>query len=489
MTMNPGGPGHDSPHGRPKLTMHSPLSAIVRPNPTTVSLDATVREALRTMERLRLGEIVVTDKARHVPLGIFTLRDLLRRVALPGGDLGQPIAAVMTSGLITLEPRATAHQAAMTMARNGVRRVVVVDPEGRLVGVISQEDLFGLQRIGVAELSSRIQAAGTIGALRDAAAGIRHLAADLMAQGTSAETLTHFISTLNDLLTARVIEMTLDEIYVPPVPMTWIALGSEGRLEQTFSTDQDNGLIFDVDPAEGDRVREALLPFARGVNDKLDACGFERCRGGVMAGNPQWCLALAEWQRIFARWIEEPSPEALLNATSFFDFRPVYGNEVLADRLRTWLLARAADRPVFLRHMATNALSCEPPLGTLRDFVFDGSKEFPHTRDLKPQGSRIFVDAARIFALASGTSQTSTAERLRAIPGESPENVAALVDGFYFVHMLRLRGQAREERPPGGANRVDPRELNELDRHVLKEALRQARKLQARLRNEYQLRT
>ncbi len=489
MTTGPGAKRDPAAHGPTKLTMHSPLSAIVRADPLTVTLEATVRQALEAMERLRLGEIVVTDRERRVPLGIFTLRDLLRRVTLPGGDLGQPIASVMTSGLITLEPRATAHQAAMTMARNGVRRVVVVESDGRLVGVLSQEDLFGLQRMGVGELSSRIQAAAGLPALREATIGIRRLTGDLLAQGTSAETLTHFISTLNDLLTARIIELTLDEIYVPPVPMCWIALGSEGRLEQTFATDQDNGIVFDAEPGEADRVRNALLPFARAVNEKLDACGFALCRGGIMAGNPQWCLPLSAWQRTFSSWIDEPQPEALLNATIFFDFRPVYGNEVLADRLRTWLLARAADRPVFLRLMAENALACEAPLGTFRDFVFDSPREFPHTIDLKTQGSRLFADAARIFGLASGVPQTSTAERLRAIPGETAETLAGLVDGFYFIHMLRLRGQHRPGGTPGGANRVDPRDLNDLDRHVLKVALRQARKLQSRLRVEYQLRT
>src|SRR5919206_322493 len=142
------------------------------------------------MERLRAGSVVVVDRRRGVPLGIFTLRDLLRRVALPGGDLGQPIAAVMTSGLITLAPQATAHQAALAMARNRVRHILVVDGEGALVGVVSQDDLFGLQRVGVKEISDEIQAAADLGGLRRAALGVRRLAGGLLAQGVAAETLT-----------------------------------------------------------------------------------------------------------------------------------------------------------------------------------------------------------------------------------------------------------------------------------------------------------
>ncbi len=471
--------------GRATLTMYSPLSAIVRPEPVTVTLETTVREALETMERMRMGSIVVTDHERRVPLGIFTLQDLVRRVTLPGGDLHQPIAGVMTSGLITLGPHATAHQAAMTMARNGVRRVVVVDGERRLVGVVSQEDLFGLQREGVREISGRIQAARDVEGLHGAAEAIRRLAGDLMAKGTSPEMLTHSISTLNDLLTTRVLELTADEHELPVVPICWIALGSEGRLEQTFSTDQDNAIIFDAGEADVERVREALLPFARAVNEKLDACGFPLCKGGMMAGNPQWCLSAREWRRVFFRWIDEPRPNALLNASVFFDLRPIWGAESLAERLRDYLLSETPGHSLFLRLMTENALDCQPPLGMFRDFVYDGSKEFPHTLDLKLHGSRPFVDAARIFSLAKGVPHTNTAQRLRALPGESAESVSALVDGFYFVHLLRLRNQAGPQAARGGANRVDPRRLNELERHVLKEAFRQARKLQNRLVAEY----
>ncbi len=474
---------------RATLNMYSPLSAIIRREPITVPLEATVRETLETMERMRISSIVVADPQR-VPLGIFTLQDLLRRVTLAQGDLQQPIACVMTSGLITSRPQATAHQAALAMARHGVRHVVVVDEAGRMIGIVSQSDLFALQRVGVKEVSGEIQAARDVEGLRHAALNTRRLADDLMAQGIGAETLTQFISTLNDLLTVRVIELTLDELELPMVRICWIALGSEGRLEQTFSTDQDNGIVFEADEADAGRIREGLLPFARAVNDKLDACGFPLCKGKVMAGNPQWCLSLGEWKRTFAKWIYEPQPEALLNAAIFFDLRPIYGSEDLAERLRAWLLPAARDQPLFLRLMAENALACQPPLGTIRDFVCDGSKEFPHTIDLKAVGSRPFVDAARIFSLANGVAHTSTAERLRAVAEEfhfGTDGLAAIIDGFYFIHLLRLRNQCKLRGAEAGTNRIDPRDLNELDRHVLKEAFRQARKLQTRLVLDYRL--
>jgi CBS domain-containing protein len=64
----------------------------------------------------------------------------------------------------------------------------------------------------------------------------------------------------------------------------------------------------------------------------------------------------------------------------------------------------------------------------------------------------------------------------------------AWIDGFLFVQVLRLRHQ-RMQLAAGEplSNRVAPGALNDLERRVLKEALRQAKRLQARLALDYQL--
>ena len=315
------------------------------------------------------------------------------------------------------------------------------------------------------------------------------MADTMLGQGVAAEQLTHLISTLNDLLTLRIIELTHDEFELPQVKWCWVALGSEGRYEQTLSTDQDNGIIFDPDGADAETLRRLLLPFADSVNRKLDACGFPLCKGGIMAGNPEWCLSLEEWRGKFARWIQTPEPKALLNASIFFDFRPLYGDEELSHSLREWLLEASGKATLFLRLMTENALQCQPPLGLIRDFTFDNNKEFPHTIDLKMHGSRPFVDAARIFALANGVAVTSTAQRLRGAAEATSlgADIEAMIDGFYFIQQLRLRHQQGLKGEEAGANRIDPDALNELDRFILKEAFKQARKLQDKLKLDYRL--
>jgi len=473
-----------------RQTLHSQLAALIRRKPITVTPDASLREAVQTMSEHRIGSIVVVEPESGRPIGIFTLRDLLHRVAAKDGDLDQMIMSVMSgSGLVMLNWRGTAYQAALVMARHGVHHVIVVDASDRLVGIISQEDIYELQSGGGKAISGAIRSARDMEALVAAADDIRRLAMRSLAEGAAAEPLTQLISSLNDHLTVRVIELTKFDFDLPRVEWAWLSFGSEGRYEQTLSTDQDNGLLFEAGDVDTEALRQRFLPFALKVNERLAECGFPLCKGNVMASNPELCLSKEEWRKKFAAWMQSNNPQALLNATIYFDFRALYGPEGPVEELRTWLLNNIPSATLFLRFMAGNAVQVEPPLGLLRDFVFDKNEEFPHTLDLKAGGARLFVDAARILSLASGVGATGTAERLRALAERGKlgrEDIGALVQGFFVIQELRLRYQ-QAGTPAGLANRVDPETLNEFDRLILKEAFKQAKKLQGRLQMEYRL--
>lgn len=147
--------------------------------------------------------------------------------------------------------------------------------------------------------------------------------------------MTQIITALNDHIARRAIELILMETGAPDIVFSWIAFGSEGRHEQTLKTDQDNGILFQV-PAgmTADQVRAQLLPLADRINTALEECGVPRCRGGVMAGNPDWCLSQDEWSEKFSLWVNHADGKKLLYATIFFDFRCLFGPEEPVEDLR-----------------------------------------------------------------------------------------------------------------------------------------------------------
>ena len=469
-------------------TLARPLRTLVHRPPVVCNQRSTVNDALAVMRTEGIGCIVVVD-ARARPVGIFTERDLIG-VALDA-RLDQPIDEAMTPEPLGLPGHTPAYDAALLMIERRIRHVLVTEGD-ELVGVVSERELFSLQRLGLGELSMEIRLARDVDGLAAMAARVRRLARLLVEQGVAAEHLTLFISVLNDRICQRVIELARNHHQWERISWCWLSFGSEGRLEQTFGTDQDNGLIFEAhDRSTSSEVRGRLLPFAREVNEALDACGYPLCKGNVMASNPEFCLSIEEWKAKVQGWLHNSDPKALLDAAICFDFRGMHGDERLTAELRSWLLKLTRVSANFLRLMAENALQARPPLGRWRDFVTEDAPNAPGTINLKLYGVRPFVDCARVMALARGLPQTSTAERLRAasVAGAIPKAEAeAAVAAFFFLQSVRLRHQGECEVLTGDlVNRIDPARLNTLDRRTLKEAFRIARELQSGLALDYQL--
>lgn len=448
-----------------------------------------LREAVRLMHEQHVGSIVVVDPSER-PLGIFTLRDL-RRVVADGVDLAQPIDRLMTPNPFHLQPDASAFDAAIAMTERHIAHVCLVQNE-KLCGVISERDLFSLQRVDLVHLARTIRHAGKVETLAGLRSDIRLLVDRMLAHGASSTQITHIVTLLNDHTVCRVIELTLEDMGDPGIAFTWLCFGSEGRREQTLHTDQDNGILFEAtDAAEAAAIRGRLLPLAVEINQRLAQCGFTLCKGNIMAGNPELCLSRQEWARRFAGFVDEATPENLLGSSIYFDLRTIWGPDTGCEQLRAALLERVASNSLFQKMLAENALRQRPPVGRFRDFVVARSGADKDTLDLKVQGLTPFVDGARLLALANGISSVGTLERLRALVAKGVIDAldgAAYEEAYHFIQQTRMQQhqlQARDELPY--SNRVDPDHLNHLDRRILRESFRQAQRLQSSLAMRYQL--
>ncbi len=473
-------------------SLETPLGTLATRAPVACRPDTPLREALSTMHARRIGSVLVTDEAGH-PLGILTRYDVLGRVLLAGVPLDAPMSQVMVQPVRSLTTEHTAQDAALLMSRHGIRHVPVTR-DGVAVGIVSERDLFAMQRLSLKQVSTGIRAAQDVESLRLTALEIRRFAHNLLSQGVQARQLTALISHLNDVLTERLLQVLAAQHGVELSRICWLALGSEGRSEQTIATDQDNALILpdDATPAFAEQVRL----FARAVNLALDQCGYPLCKGGIMAGEQGGAVTLREWRERFAAWIDHGAPQDLLNASIYFDFRCLAGDASLAEALRSEVVEAARRTPRFLKQMALNALQHGAPLNWLGSIDTDDQG----TVDLKLQGTAIFVDAARLYALAHGLSATGTRERLEAVGrllGLPESEFGGWVGGFEFLQMLRLRvqleagpgrqrGQGATAPAADNPNRMEVTRLNDIDRRILKESLRVARSLQQRLHLDYE---
>lgn len=464
-----------------ELAIHEPVSCA-----PTMPLN----KAVSLMHERNVGSVVVVDEDMH-PQGIFTLRDLRRLVGEGIANLTLPIDQVMTPSPFGLPPDATAFDAAIAMTERRIAHVCVVS-NGRLCGVISERDLFSLQRVDLVHLAQTILHAERVERLVAIRERIRQLVDNMLAHGASSAQITHIITLLNDHTVRRVIELAIADVGDPGIPFTWLCFGSEGRREQTLHTDQDNGILFEAqDTAEAAHIRGRLLPLAERINQDLNTCGFTLCKGNIMASNPQLCLSRQEWGRRFSSFIRESTPENLLSSTIYYDLRVVWGPAEGCDQLREQFLDEIQENRLFQRMMAENAMRHRPPVGRFRDFVVTRKGDGKATLDLKVQGLTPFVDGARLLALSHGIAACNTLDRLRQLTEKQvieKKDGAAYEEAYHFIQQTRMQQhqeQARAGRPY--SNRLDPDTLNHLDRRILRESFRQAQRLQSSLAMRYQL--
>lgn len=442
----------------------------------TCPLDTPIAQAAAAMTRAGRGAILATGAA-GAPVGILTDRDLRERVVAEGLDPSRPVYEVMTAPVVSVEDDSPAWEALLRMRDRGARHLAVRDAAGRVTGLVASDDLLVFHRYSSAVLVREIGRARVPEEVSAATARLPVLVKALSDWGAKPRTVTRIITSVSDAVTRRLIELALVDLGSPPVRFAFLAVGSEGREEQTLATDQDNAIVYEDVPA--DRQEEAAAWFLRlgeRVCNGLLGAGYAFCLGEAMARNPKWCMPLSRWKEGFGRWIRTGTPQDLLSVNMFFDFRAVAGDADLAADLRRHIDGELADHPAFFLHFAQNALLYKPPIGMFGKIVTGAEGQDPGTFSVK-EAMMPIVNFARLYALRHAVDRTHTLERLRLLRESgvlSASSHAEIAAAYECLMALRLRHQAAVAVRGGTPdNAVNPKELNEFDEAMVRKSLGQ----------------
>ena len=107
----------------------------------TCGPDMPVEQVGRLMREHNTGYVVVVDAGRR-PVGVVTDRDLVLRVLAAGLPATVPVDGAMTHEPVTISVRKDSEDAARHMAQRGCRRLPTIDDDGRVVGVVTFDDLL-----------------------------------------------------------------------------------------------------------------------------------------------------------------------------------------------------------------------------------------------------------------------------------------------------------------------------------------------------------
>jgi CBS domain-containing protein len=441
-----------------------------------------------------VGSAVVLGPDRR-PAGIVTDRDLRQRVLAAGRSPEDPVETIMSAPLVTLSPEAFVFEALLEMTRRNLHHLPLVEGS-QLVGVVSSHDLLLLQAATPLEISRLIQSAGSLEDLAALMPRLTDVTRQLFDQSASGYEIGRVVAEVNDMVVRRALsfaERDLGDVEAggfPPAPFAWLALGSEGRREQTIRTDQDNALVWD-DPGPADRRRAERYfgALAERAIATLIRLGYPPCPADAMASNPKWRQPLSVWRHYFAEWVRDTTPQHLIDSSVCLDFRPVVGEARLADALREEIRDQVKAWRSFPRHLAKIAVSHAPAVGLLGRFRLQhqGGRRGVN---LKLGGMLLLGNALRAYAIDLGLAETNTIERLEAATRVGGCFTIAEADdireAYETIFRLRLRhqlGQLAAGDPPD--NLVDPHALSRTEQARLKEALRAIRRLQGKIEDRY----
>ena len=454
-----------------------PVETLVSRAAVMVDGSASARDAATRMTDEGVSCLLVTAPSADADapaqlVGIVTDRDLRTRLIATGLPFDTPVQQLMTPTLVSVQHEQRVSDAWQQMLRHNVHHLPVLKQE-QPIGVITLSDLIRNESNQSVYLVGRILRCKNVDELVALATDVRACFLQLAQAETHAKLVGVTTSALGRSFQQRLLELAEAELGPPPVRYCFLALGSVARQEQLLVSDQDNALVLanDFDPVRHDAYFKAL---ATHVSDGLDRCGYPYCTGGVMATNDAWRQPLKAWEQIFKRWIEQPTPQDLLNSSIFFDLDCVAGQPALIERLRHQIARQAKASPRFLASMARNALLRTPPLGFFKGFVMESDGRHANTINLKRRGTAPLVDLIRVHALAVGSSARNSFTRIKDVtaagilpPGRGRDLGAALA----FISSVRIRHMADDltsGREPD--NSIEPDNLSDFDRKNLREA-------------------
>ena len=425
--------------------------------------------------------------ANEQPVGIVTNRDFRTRVLAQKLPFETALREVMSTDLITIEDDSYIYEAMLLMLRHNIHHLPLVR-RNKVTGIASLSDIVRHESQNSLLLVRGILTQDTVDGLVELSPQVGAVMARMLKEGVNSHMIGTAMSVIGRTFKQRLLQLAEIEFGPPPVPYCFLALGSMAREEQLLVTDQDNALILspDYDEQQHGDYFEKLSAF---VCDGLAACGYSYCDGGIMASNPKWRMTLSQWKQQFSDWIENPAPEALLNACIFFDLSAVAGKTTWAEQLTRFIVDKAKNNRRFLAYLAHNALSRTPPLGFFKSFVVEKDGGQRYTLNLKRRGTAPLVDVIRVHALAVGSLSQNSFDRLDDIADSTllPEGKRdELSDALEYISMVRIRQQvAALEAQAEVDNSVDPETLSNKERRGLKEAFQILSAAQKFLRFRY----
>lgn len=491
-------------HSQAHLPLNQPIKAFIRPI-EILPLESTLQYAAQKVQQAEKNPqspwpvltLPKSDEPSSIPkIALINAPLLLQALANRAEKLHELLPLKSTLWLQATPANTTVGEVLPQLIKN--EAILVVSTEKReLLGIFSLNQLP--PALDFSALSHKVKQAQSFDQLQPVANAIPAYFQQLVTQKLPPEKVGRLISAIGEALTQKVVKLVLQQHKTQnpafnSLNCAFMVTGSMARGEQTLKTDQDNAMLL---PESAEAISDELLaPFSQTIVEALNQLGYEYCPGDIMASNPKWRQPVNQWLHYFKQWTENPQPESILMAATFYDLKPVCGASELFEPLQQQALTWAKNSGLFLHHLAANALSFKPPIGFFRNFILENthqhqSQSMQPGLDLKKRGITPIVELARVYALSEGLPALNTWERLKQAQQAgaiSQKGYEDLRDALDLIAQIRQQHQSHciEQNLPAN-NITSPQTLSHLEQRHLKDAFTVVREMQEALALKFNL--
>ena len=455
----------------------------------TLDAEATLRDTIKMLARKKTESLLLTQNEKDY-LGIVTNTDIQKRILALNLNLDNPAYMIMSSPITYISENTSVIDAITLCEEKRINHLAVKNGSGQLKGMLRTNDVYKMLLNSLSFFIAKIRKAETNHDLKQCYGTLQLLLKPRIKSDVSIKYVTKITTAFSDAIIRKIIELAIDEIGQPPVNFAFLCLGSEGRKEETLFTDQDNAIVFENVTKE--KEVEVLAYFnnlGERVCNSLNFVGYSFCLGNIMAKNPAWCKPLGTWEKYFDNWIATPEPQNLLDATIFFDFRCVYGDEMLIEKLKKGIDEAIKSNPLFLYHLAYNTFNTKSPHISSGNILSD-----KHGDNIDIKSALVpIIMFARTYSLQNNIWCSNTIERLVALKENhiiSESTIDEIVFVYNFLMNLRFRNQIEliENNAPV-SNKLNTKKLIDIELYMLKKVLSSITDYQNKIKIDFRITT
>ncbi|MGM0842360.1 MAG: DUF294 nucleotidyltransferase-like domain-containing protein [Bacillota bacterium] len=312
-----------------RTTILKRVSDVMKKSVVTVRSEDSLKDAARAMGGNRVSSVIILENNRIGGILTerdLVSRCLARSVPLtkPVKEAMTPNPTVITRDAYLYEALAAMidHSIKHLPVVGGEER------DGPIVGIITLHDIMKANHIGSLMSARKLEnkdfplekvrpmAASMLTSLWEAQAPVYHIL----------DFMSGLFDRIYQRILRQVEEELLGEGRESPCSYAFYVMGSAGRKEQFMLTDQDHFLVYEKHSKE---TMEYFCDFAERVVVELEKTGLRLCDGGMMANQKPWMGSMGSWQERLREWSVHSSEEALLKVQNFFSYRFLYGDEAL----------------------------------------------------------------------------------------------------------------------------------------------------------------